>query len=105
MLVAWGVTGRNTAHDIVVVSGEYDGSELFREMICHVSGGINSSEDKKVPLNPFADGEMADVDVPCAGRGDARIADGNSGIIVFVDKRSSTLRDAEVGRASCRERV
>ena len=92
------------SHDVVNVAVEEDAVELLCEVVRKVLGSIHTFQENKVTFNPITDGKITYVDVTSACSWFASISHCSSSIIVFVDRRSSLLRDVQVvENAACVE--
>ena len=65
-------------------------------MVGHVDGGVNPIQEDEVPFNPFTQGEVFDVNVPCLRGWFLCVAHGGTPIVVFVKKGSGFLWNVEI---------
>ena len=64
--------------------------------VVHVDGSVNPIEEDEVPFNPFTQGEVFDVNVPCPRGGFLSIAHGSTSIIILIKKSCSFLWNVEI---------
>jgi len=65
-------------------------------VVGHVDGSVNPIEENKVPFNPFTQGEVLDVNVPCPRGRFLCVAHGGTPIVVFIEEGSGFLWNVEI---------
>ena len=53
-------------------------------MVGHVDGGVNLIQEDEVPFDPFTQGEVFDVNVPCPRGGFLGVAHCGTSIVILI---------------------
>ena len=81
---------------VVNMSVEECGTELFGEYVSHVDGGVNTFELDQISLDPFEQDIILNVHVPCPWRGFLCIGHYSAGIIILIEDGCRILWDAQI---------
>ncbi len=65
-------------------------------MVGHVDGSVNPIQEDEVPFDPFTQGEVCDVDVPCPRGGFWGVAHCGTSIIILIKKSCCLLWNVEI---------
>ena len=65
-------------------------------MVGHVDGGVNPIQEDEVPFNPFTQGEVFDVNVPCPRGGFLGVAHCGTAIVILIKDSCCFLWNVEI---------
>ena len=69
---------------------------MFPEVVGHVDGSVNSIQEDEASFDPFTQGEVFDVDVPCPRGGFLGVAHCGTSIVILIKKCCCFLWNVEI---------
>ena len=65
-------------------------------MVGHVDGGVNLIQEDEVPFDPFTQGEVFDVNVPCPRGGFLGVAHRGTAIVILIKESCCFLWNVKI---------